>query len=560
MKSTLVEPIKVEAMQAPVTIFRAKNVITLDNSAPHVEAIAVLDGKVLHTGSFDDVKNDLAGMELRVDDSFGDKVIVPGFIEAHCHILEEGALANFPWVGTYGRRMASGEIQPGCPNTEAVLARITEAHLAIADPTETLTCLGWDPNMANSSGITCEMLDAISSVRPIFILQSNGHVGHCNSVLMKLADISRESTEHGIMRHGNGEPTGELRELALGKVLGSHVNLEKGGESSVVNAGVLARRAGCTTVTDLAFAATTRAITEYASVVNSDGFPARVVYAPMVQVLKMRMKEETLQHIHDLAIHDSVMFRRGPIKFVIDGSIQGRSARLNWPGYCCGDPNGQWLAEPDEMFEIMRPYHKAGFQLALHTNGDEAVNAGLDVYERLLLDHPRFDHRHRLEHAQIASEEAFHRMKALGVCVNLFANHVYYWGDTHRTLTAGPAKARTLDACGTAERLGVRFSIHCDAPVTPLDPLFTMWCAVNRITSSGHLLGATERISAEQALRAVTIDAAYLLKMDGETGSISVGKHADFTVLSEDPTCCDPMGIKDISVDATVLSGKIQSN
>ena len=546
--------------EGKVTVFRARRIITLDNAMPVADAVAVMDGRVLHTGSFDELAADLVGMDVRVDDSFGDKVIVPGFIEAHCHILEEGALANFPWIGTYPRRMAGGGVQPGCPDTAAALARIREAHSALTDASQVLTCLGWDPNMANSTGITREMLDAVSAERPIFLLQSNGHVGHCNSAMMRVAGIDTTSTEHGIMRDGSGQPTGELRELALAKVLGAHVDLEVGGEESVQNAGAIARTVGCTTVTDLAFGATTRAVTQYATVVNGDGFPTRVVYAPMVQVLNPRLKEGTFEHISGLHQHDSAMFRMGPVKFVFDGSIQGRSARLNWPGYCCGDPNGMWLAEPDEMFELMRPYHKAGFQLALHTNGDEAVNAGLDAYERLLLDHPRFDHRHRLEHAQIASEEAFHRMKALGVCVNLFANHVYYWGDTHRTATAGPAKARTLDACGTATRLGVRFSIHCDAPVTPLDPLFTMWCAVNRLTSSGHLLGASERIAPMQALRAMTIDAAHLLKMDDEAGSITVGKHADFTVLDADPTEVDPMAIKDIAVPATVLSGRVHTN
>ena len=156
----------------------------------------------------------------------------------------------------------------------------------------------------------------------------------------------------------------------------------------------------------------------------------------------------------------------------------------------------------------------------------------------------------------MATEHAFRRMKALGMCVNLFANHVYYWGETHRAETAGPARARRLDACGTALRLGVPFSIHCDAPVTPLDPLFTMWCAVNRITSAGEVLGPTERISALDALRAMTIDAAYLLKADGQIGSIESGKFADFTVLADDPTTCDPIGIKDIAVRATVLAGR----
>lgn len=550
----------VPAVSTRPVVFRAKRFVTLDSGMPHAEAVAVMDGRVLHSGAFRDVMDDLAGRSPVVDDSFIDSVITPGFVEAHCHILEEGALANFPWVGTYDRRAADGSVQRGCPDSDSVLERLQLAHESIDDPRQPLVALGWDPNMAHSTGLTLEMLDSVSPTRPIFVLQSNGHVGHCNTGMLQRAEITEDSTEHGVMRHGDGTPTGELRELALTLVIGRHVDLESGGDDSIRNAGALARIAGCTTVTDLAFTATTEAVGSYAAVVNHGNFPARVVYAPMVQVLGMHMGEDTLGHIAGLAALDTDMFRMGPAKFVIDGSIQGRSARMNWPGYCCGDPNGMWLAEPDEMFELMRPYHRAGFQLALHTNGDEAVDRGLDVYERLLLDHPRFDHRHRLEHAQLASENAFVRMKALGVCVNLFANHVYYWGDTHRTATAGPARARRLDACGTAARLGVPFSIHCDAPVTPLDPLFTMWCAVNRRTSGGHLLGESECITPLQALRAVTIDGAHLLRTDAMTGSLEAGKWADFAVLDDDPLTVDPMGIKDITVSATVLAGTVHPN
>lgn len=542
-------------MAPGVTIFRARRIVTLDSAAPVAEAVAVMDGRVLHTGSFDEVRDDLSGLGAVIDDRFGDKTLVPGFVEAHCHMLQEGALAGFPWIGAYDRRSADGTMRPGCPDVDSAIDRIRDHHVALADPGRVLACMGWDPDMAGGTALTRGMLDSISGTRPIFVLHSSGHVGVCNSAMLGLAGVTRESTEHGVMRHADGEPNGELREMALSLVLGRHVNVVAGGERSARNAGAIARLAGCTTVTDLAFSATTRAVSEYAAMVNSEWFPARVVYAPMVQVLAPRLGEGTLEHIEGLASHDGDKFRMGPVKFIIDGSIQGRSARLEWPGYCCGDPNGMWLAEPEEMFELMRPYHRAGFQLALHTNGDEAVDRGLDVYERLLLEHPRFDHRHRLEHAQLATESAFRRMKALGVCVNLFANHVYYWGDTHRTVTAGPAKARRLDACATAHRLGVPFSIHCDAPVTPLDPLFTMWCAVNRLTSTGHLLGGNERIGPMDALRAVTIDAAHLLRMDHLIGSIEVGKFADFTVLDDDPTTVEPTAIKDIPVRATVLSG-----
>lgn len=527
---------------------------------PSADAVAVMDGRILHSGSFDDVRADLVGRAPTVDDSFIDKIVTPGFVEAHCHALEEGSLAAFPWLGSYPRRSADGSMMPGCPDIDAAIDTIRTVHRALDDPTTVLVGVGWDPSMLGGVQLTGDHLDRISESRPIFVLHSNGHIGVGNSALMKLAGITRDTSDEGVMRRGDGEPNGELREMALTLVLGRHVNLEVNPAVAAVNAGAIARRVGCTTVTDLAFRASSRLVSAYADAINRDESPIRVVYAPFIQALHQKMGDGTLTHVRELSLTGNDKFRMGPVKFIFDGSIQGRSARMNWPGYCCGDPNGMWLADGDEMFEMMLPFHRAGFQLALHTNGDEAVDRGIDVYERLLLDLPRFDHRHRLEHAQLATDHAFRRMKALGLCVNLFANHVYFWGETHREYTAGPARARKLDACATALNLGVPFSIHCDAPVTPLDPLFTMWCAVNRITSAGRTLGDSEKISAEAALRAVTLNAAYLLKMDDRIGSIEPGKYADFAVLDDDPLAVTPTDIKDIGVAATVLAGTVHAN
>ena len=540
-----------------VRIFRARSVVTLDSAVEHADCVAVKDGRVLHTGTFTEVSADLAGRSPVVDDSFGNSVIVPGFIEGHTHILEEGALARFPWIGSYDRRTPDGGVQKGCPDHASAIDRIARAHAESPDHSLVVACLGWDADMAGSPGITRAMLDGISATRPIFVLQSNGHVGHANTAMLDLAGIIRASSEKGIVRDANGEPTGELREMALTMVLGPHVQLDAGGRRTAMDAALLSRRAGCTTVTDLAFAATTNAVTEYASYANDPEFGVRVVYAPLVQLLDMIHDGDVLEHVNGLRAHDSEKFRAGPTKFVIDGSIQGRTARLNWPGYCCGSPNGEWLLEPDEMYRAMLPYHRAGHQLALHTNGDEAIDRGLDVYERLLNEHPRVDHRHRLEHVQMATDEAFLRMRAMGVAANLFANHVYYWGETHRRDTMGPARARKLDAAATALRLGVPFSMHSDAPVTPVDPLFTMWCAVNRLTSAGTVLGPSERITSLQALRAMTIDSAWMLHLDREMGSIESGKRADFAVLDDDPMTVDPMAIRDIRVAATVLGGRV---
>ena len=185
------------------------------------------------------------------------------------------------------------------------------------------------------------------------------------------------------------------------------------------------------------------------------------------------------------------------------------------------------------------------------------IRANQSCLEQALTDLPRADHRHTLQHCQMADAAQFRRMATLGVCVNLFANHLYYWGDAHAAQTIGPDRARRMDACGSALAHGVAMAMHSDAPITPMAPLFTAWCAVNRITSSGVVLGEHERITVPQALQAITLGAAYTLRMDHLVGSIEVGKYADFCVLDDDPTAVEPMRLKDIAVAGTVLGGQV---
>jgi hypothetical protein len=159
----------------------------------------------------------------------------------------------------------------------------------------------------------------------------------------------------------------------------------------------------------------------------------------------------------------------------------------------------------------------------------------------------------------MADAALFRRMRALGVCVNLFSNHIFYWGDAHYELTMGPERAGRLDATGTAQRIGVPYSIHSDAPITPLNPLFTAWCAVNRTSSSGRPLGKeTEAITVAQALAAITLGAAYTLKLDHLVGSIEAGKFADFAVLDRDPFEVEPEKLRDIGIWGTVVGGHVR--
>lgn len=222
-----------------------------------------------------------------------------------------------------------------------------------------------------------------------------------------------------------------------------------------------------------------------------------------------------------------------------------------------GAPNGIWVTAPAQYEADFETYHHAGLHIHTHTNGDEASEAAIDAIERVLTRAPRPDHRHTLQHGQMMDAPLFRRMAQLGLCANIFPNHIWYWGDQHHEMTMGPDRAQRINACASALAAGVNLAIHSDAPVTPLGPLFTAWCAVNRVTPKGRVLGPNERISVAQALRTITLGAAWTLKLDGEIGSIECGKRADFCVLEEDPLEVDPMALKDVPVWGTVLSGRL---
>jgi predicted amidohydrolase YtcJ len=250
------------------------------------------------------------------------------------------------------------------------------------------------------------------------------------------------------------------------------------------------------------------------------------------------------------------MLRYGGIKIVADGSIQGYTAVMNWPGYVNNAPNGLWQVPPDSLPGSISAFHRAGIPVHVHCNGDALIDAMIDAVDDALREHSWLDHRHTVQHCQLTSAAQYRRMAKLGICGNIFANHLWYWGDQHYESTVGPERAHRMEACGTALRSGVSFSLHTDAAVTPIGQLHSMWCAVNRVTPKGRVLGPHERISAHDALASVTIDAAYQMHLDHQLGSIEVGKRADFTVLEESPLEVEPMEIKDIGVWGTVVSGQ----
>jgi hypothetical protein len=387
-------------------------------------------------------------------------------------------------------------------------------------------------------------------------MHASGHILTVNGAALARLGWLRTGIDHpGIPLDDDGLPAGELRGPEAMTPMLERCGM---GRDALADEGALRRfaalcvRSGTTTATDLLNTLTPDIVETMLRVTGEPAFPARIV--PFLRLIGEPVPESIARALA-LRAQSTDRLRLGAVKIVTDGSIQGFSARLRWPGYFDGSPNGLWYVAPERLREALRAALDADLLVHLHTNGDQATELVLETMRALLSERFVPDHRFTLQHCQLADAAQFRMMRTLGMCANLFANHTFYWGDAHRARTVGPERAERMNACATAIACGVPLAIHSDAPVTPLGPLFTAWCAVNRLTSSGRLLGANERIPVADALRAITLGAAWQLRLDGEVGSIECGKRADFAVLEDDPLAVRPEALREVRVWGTVLGG-----
>lgn len=525
----------------------------MDPNRPEASHVAVREGRILAVGGADCA--DQWG-EVVHDDSLAHAVLMPGFVEGHSHMAET-VFWDYAYAGFHDRIDPDGRLWRGKTDIETVIADLC-AHVETQPDDAPLIAWGFDPIFLTGERLNRDHLDRVSGDRPVVVLFSSGHLMCVNSKALEAVGYDRESNIEGVMRRADGEPSGELQEMAamfpVMRRMGMDTRTLSHAPDYVDAFGRICVRAGVTTATDLFAMLTDETAQSLIATTAALDYPVRVV--PAVSTIHTSAEEVQAQ-VGSLAAQNHDKLRFGAVKLMTDGSIQGYSARVKWPGYIGGEPNGIWNMAPDEIFRTCEMMQEAGIQMHIHTNGDEASEVVLDALEAAARKHPWPGARHVLQHAQMMGPALFARAAELGVCVNLFANHIWYFGDQHAALTIGEDRAARMDGCRSALDAGVHLAIHSDAPVTPMGPLFTAWCAVNRVTTSGRVLGAAQRISVDEALFAITMGAAYTLRMDGDVGSIEAGKRADFAVLGDDPTAVDPMALRDVPVLGTVTGGHL---
>ena len=535
------------ALLSPDTVYLNSTVVTMDAAATEAQAVAVHGGKIVAVGDNATIEA-MAGPETKRVDLDG-AVLLPGFYAAHDHFPGSGRVALF---SVDLNSPPIGGIETMDELVEALAAKAADTPNG-----EWVSGRGYDDTLIKEKRHpTRADLDRASTDHPIFITHISGHLGVANSPALEMAGITRDTPEPsgGVIRKdpGTGEPNGVFEESSslvtqLIPSLGAKDRLEaiRWSVADYVEEGV--------TTTVIAGGSKNSFLDlQYA---RRDGLLSlRVVSMGWKGSLEGFSPGEAGGFVTGFG---DERLKLGAVKLVQDGSIQGYTGYLVEPYHVPFMGDASYRGYPrrarEELVAMVKLLHRAGYQIAIHGNGDAAIDDILYTYREA----PREDARHRIEHCQMAREDQLDAIQELGISPSFFVGHAYYWGDRHRDIFMGPERAARLSPLKSAVDRGIRFTVHDDTPVTPVKPLQLVWDAVNRITTSGKVLGPEQRITPREALRAVTIDAAWQNHEEDLKGSIEIGKLADFVVLEENPLIVAREHIRDIRVLSTIVGDEV---
>lgn len=533
---------------APV-VYTGGPIFTMNAGNDMVEAVAVLDGKILAVGRKADVLT-TAGEHAKIVDLAG-RPLLPGFIEGHSHFgkgAEEALSTVQLYSPPFGNITCISEMQ------EALRKRCDQTPPGVRVDGSRYNDLG----LKEQRNPTREELDAVSTKHPIVITHITGHVAVANSLALKMANITPQTKpkEGSIRLTKDGQLTGVLEGWAM-RLLDVIPKQKVGYEKCVPYESEVYAASGTTTANN----GGSPTIDEYLVGASRNGeLKIRVIVWPA------GMNEKLIASYGDKR-SGSLLDTKGRVvlgaaKLFADGSPQGYTALFSKPYYkqLTGRPadyRGFSYFPSDEVrMNRVKTLHDAGWQISTHTNGDQAIEDMIEAYGAAIKANPREDHRHILNHCQFNRPDQVPRMAELNLIPSYFVTHTYFWGDIHREYVAGPEMAAHISPCKQALSEGIRFALHNDTPVTPISPIMDVFSAVNRVTLSGFVLGEDQKISVMEALRGVTSDAARMYFLEDKVGSLEPGKMADMVILDRNPVDVPPLEIKDIKVMETIVEGE----
>ena len=548
-----IAPTMASADQKSVRVYLGGPIFTMNSKNEIVEALAIKDDVILAVGKKDAVLK-AAGPEAEIVDLKG-RMLMPGMIDGHSH---------FPVGATRQLTMVNLNVPPlGEVSCIADLQKLLKVRAGETE--EGKWVVGYNYNdlaMKEQRHPTREDLDAVSTKHPIFVRHVSGHLAVANSGALARAGIQEDSVAPDgsrFRRGADGKLDGVLEGPSAHGLVSKLIPAttpELHMRSLAVDSMTYAA-AGITTANN----GGSPSIDQYILKASETGdLKIRVVIWPNGRmpniVASYGDKRQGTQ------LDDKGMVFLGPVKLFADGSPQGYTAWFSKPYFkqLPGKP-ADYRGFPvfksrEELFDLVAKLHNDGWQITTHTNGDQAIQDMIDAYSAALKANPRKDHRHILNHCQFCRPDQVDVIAEMGFVPSYFVTHTWFWGDIHRDMVAGPERAAHISPLKSALDKGITFALHNDTPVTPISPLMDVFSAVNRLTSSGKVLGPDQRISVMEALRGVTINGAFMQRLEDKIGSLEVGKLADLVILDKDPTAIAPEAIKDIKVEETIVGGR----
>lgn len=522
-------------------LYYGGDIITMTEKNSLPKAVVVENDSILYVGNLEEAKS------LCEDDTekinLQGHTLMPAFIDPHSH---------FSQVAQSAMMCDLSETD----NFSDIVEKLTDYKEKYHIPEDGIILgSGYDHNFLNEERHPDKrVLDEVSLTIPIYISHASGHMGVANSALLKLAGITDDikDPEGGKFgRNPDGSLNGYVEETpALMQILMCAMpRLKMDMGKQIAAAQNLYLKYGITTVQDGAamgqamqalcgFAATGGLKLDVVAYILSDDYEnAKTQFPDCIGAYKNRVKI-------------------GGAKIILDGSPQGKSAWLSKPyegemDYC-GYPTHEDAYVEDAVLKSVQ----GKYQILAHCNGDAASEQFINSYEKALDEEKAadLDLRPVMIHCQTVRDDQLDRMAKLKMIPSIFIGHTYYWGDIHLK-NLGAVRGAHISPVKEALKRGLIYNFHQDAPVTKPDMLHSVWCAVNRITRKGQSIGRDQCIDVYDALKGVTIYAAYAYHEEDKKGSLEPGKLADMVILSENPLKADKMQIKDIAVLETIKEG-----
>lgn len=543
-------------------VFPARKVITMEPGQPDATAVAVSGGRITGVGTLIDLRD--AGT---VDDTFADAVLCPGLIDQHLHPLL-GATTLATEVIAVEDWVLPDKTFPAAQSPQEYRRLLTAAEQALADPEEWL--FSWGYHKLWHGPLDRAALDSVSAIRPVVVWQRSCHEFFLNTAAIEELGLTAEQmTGHGrasaMVDFAAGhwwESGTNLLSPKLSPLLMSPERITAGLHQMVA----YLHANGVTAINEPGIMWAIEPWDLYQQILGSDQTPLESTFF----VDARSQADSGMDPAHAVADAEAHVQRASTgkvrllprqVKLFADGAIisqlmQMRDPYLDDKGHPDLCHHGEWMMQPETFRAFAKVYWDAGWQLHIHVNGDAALDLVLDTIEECTASHPRTDHRTVIVHFANSTEEQIDRIARLGCLVSANPYYPVGFADQYAAHGLGAERADSMVRGASVLRRGIPLSLHSDLPMGPAAPLALASFAVNRRTPSGRVAGPEQRITVHDALRAVTIEAAYSWRRENELGSIAPGKAANFTVLGEDPYAVSPQQLADIPILGTVYQGR----